>query len=362
MPGLITHFKVLKESAKYLSNRKKKTYLLRSIESLFSTEEHWKAAQFGSIGPNIFDYNLKKNKKSNYGNEISFFLHDGGSTDIISWMLNKVSKYEDLNNEWASIQRAYLYGYISHIICDSFLNPYIFYWSGFPDTYKRDEINHYRKQNLLFKYNMDNYFFYSDETNDLSFDINKFIPLTASKWGPVINPSVKSLILESINDVYPEIYKKIIWRKSKNEDKKFQDSFGIIDLVPQLIKFSYWVKRKKSKNFVNFINKMKNINFLFSDFIIQYPPQKKINRHVLNFHKERWQYPASRTGFQYESIDNIMEHICEKNVEIWEKIESLLYENKKINVVNDIDINAYTGVKGVQYHDMKLKNPVRLYF
>ena len=134
MPGLITHFKVLTESVKHLSNRKKKTFLLKSIKSLLSTEEHWKAALFGSMGPNIFDYSLKRNKRSHYGNDISFFLHDGGSTNIITWMLNRISEYEDFNNEWASVQRAYIYGYISHIISDSYLNPYIFYWSGFPDT------------------------------------------------------------------------------------------------------------------------------------------------------------------------------------------------------------------------------------
>ena len=56
MPGIITHFKILKESIRFLSKRSKKTFLLRSIESLLNNEEHFKAALFGSLGPNIFDY------------------------------------------------------------------------------------------------------------------------------------------------------------------------------------------------------------------------------------------------------------------------------------------------------------------
>ena len=363
MPGIITHFKILTDSIEYLSKRQKKSYLLRSIESLFKTEDHLKAALFGSIGPNIFDYRLKRNEKNHYGNNISFFLHDGGSSDLLSSMIKKLSKFDDFNNEWASVQRAYLYGYLTHIISDSIFHPFMFYWSGFPDENETKHKNYYREQNLLFAYNLDNHFLYTSEnTDNLTFDIHRFIPLKKENLFYRINPAVKSFILESLNSVYPEIYDKLIWKKGNNVDTKFHENYGTIDLLPYLIHFTYWIKRKKDKRFVNFLKKINSTNLFRSDFSIQYPPPKKINRHVLNFHKERWQYPASKAGFHYESIDNLLKLTCEKNVEIWEKIESMLYSNKKVNISDIININAYTGTKEAGYHNMKIKNPIKLYF
>ena len=149
MPGIVTHNRILKESILSLSKKEKKSYLLKSIETLFNSPQHMTAGLFGSIGPDIFDFIPRINKRKYYGNDISFYIHNGGADKLIHTMIKTIYDYHDKNTEWAATQRAYLYGFISHIVSDSLFHPFIFYYSGFPDTYTRKEINFFREQNLF---------------------------------------------------------------------------------------------------------------------------------------------------------------------------------------------------------------------
>ncbi|MCP4137900.1 MAG: zinc dependent phospholipase C family protein [bacterium] len=362
MPGIVTHNKILKETVKSLSKKGNKSYLSRSIISLFNSDEYLQAGLFGALGPNIFDYIPRRNKKFYYGHEISFFLHNGGSKELLSSMINRVYDYEDKNNEWAAAQRAYLYGFISHIIADSFFHPFVFYWSGFPDTFSKKEIYYYREQNLLFQYNIDNYFLYYDRKDEnFHFSIDEMLPLK-KRYGieQLVHP-VRTMIADSLKEVHPELHKKITWFKNRNNRENPYPGFGSLDLIPFMIKLSYRVKNSKNKRLVNFIDELRRRDLIYSDFIVRYRERKKYNEHVLNFHKEPWRYPAEQKGYRYESVGTLVELTCEKTAEVWEKIEASLFGEKNPDVIADIMINAFTGEERAGYSDLKIKSPVKMY-
>lgn len=361
MPGLVTHSRLLKESIILLSKKEKKTYLLRSIETLFSTPMHLTAGLFGSIGPNIFDYIPLRTKRNYYGNEISFFIHNGGSDKLVQSMIKKIYSYPDKNNEWSSIQRAYLYGFISHIVTDSMFHPFIFYYSGFPDNYIKKEIYNFREQNLLFQYHLDNFFQYHDEkAGDFNFNIDEMLPVKKMRFLYKIDNSIKTFIHESLHNSYPMLFEKIILLNGKKSKTDIDIPLSYLDIVPYLIKFSYWLKRNNNRRLINIMRNIRLNKIFFSDFIIPYPLNKKYNKNILNTHRERWDNPVGKPGLHYESIQNLLVNSCEKTIELWEKIESCIFMSENSSVFDDLSINAYTGDNKLTYHDMKIKRPIRL--
>lgn len=361
MPGIVTHNRILKESIVSLSKREKKSYLLKSIETLFHSPQHLKAGLFGSIGPNIFDYIPGINKYNYYGHDISFFLHNGGADKLIHTMIKAIYGYNDKNTEWAATQRAYLYGFISHIVSDSIFHPFIFYYSGFPDSYTRKEINFFREQNLIFQYHLDNYFQYHDEkATHFNFTIHEMLPVMNDQHLHRLDPPVLSLIINSMKQVYPDIYRKLLLFKPNNNDPDNHLPVSYIDMVPYLIRIAYSLKRNNNKRMANLFRSLRRNNLFYSDCIIRYPMQKKFNKNILNLHRERWENPTGKPGLHYESVHNLMALSCEKTIELWEKIESSLYSKEDLSVLNDLNVNAYTGDSKLSYHDMKIKRPIRL--
>ncbi len=361
MPGIVTHSKLLKESISCLSKKDKKSYLLRSLETLLATPEHHTAALFGAIGPNLFDYIPVRNKKNYYGNEISFFLHNGGSGKIINTMIQQIYSYKDKNNEWSAMQRAYLYGFISHIIADYIFHPYIFYYSGFPDIYTRKEIYHYREQNLLFQYNLDNYLQYHDEKlGAYEFNLSEMLPIRKKRFLYTISPPIKNLILGSLKKSYPDIFKKVIIVSHSGNNDDLTGNWGYLDTLPYLIRLAYWIKRKNNRQLANFMRYIRQKNIFYSDFIIRYPMQKRYNKNILNLHRERWEIPVGKPGLHYDSILNLITLTCDRTIELWEKIETSIYEKENREVLGVFNFNAYTGDGTLSYHDMKFKRPIKL--
>jgi hypothetical protein len=363
MPGIILHNRILNEAIQYLSKKKKVYSITRSIESLMKSIDFRRAAFFGAIGPNIFDY-IPFKKRSLFGSEISFLIHDGGSTKLISAMLNRLFSLRDHNNEWASTQRAYLYGFISHIIADSLFHPFMFYWSGFPEIYKRDQINHYREQNLLFSYNMDLYFLHYYENEEYTYSLDNMLPVKKKRVFLRTNKAIKDFLIGSLMDALPKSAKKIIFKQGKKGDYQYSNSFGHIDLFPYCVQFAYLIKKNKNRYFIKFIEMLKRKKIFFSDFIIRYPEPRKINKHILNLHRERWFYPGGAAGLHYESVEDLMKISREQIVDIWEKIElKTTSEDKSINdIMESFQVNALTGEEKKGYREMKLMNPIRIRF
>jgi hypothetical protein len=358
MPGIVTHNKIFQESARLILNGPKKNYLSRSVAALLADRNFRRAALFGAIGPNIFDYIPFRMKGPLFGSHLSFLIHNGGADRLIDNMAGQIYSSSDKNTEWSAARRAYLYGFISHIIADSVFHPYVFYKSGFPDTVSPKELRYYREQNLLFQYNIDNYYEYYDEkTADLKFRLKDMLPSGRGLGGSVTFASVKSMLLDAIKKSYPDIYSKIIWKEGNELRQPLTD----LDLIPFFIRRAYTLKRSANPRIESLLDRLRRNPWTGSDFSVRYPKPRKLNRDALNLHKDRWQNPSGRGGLRYDSIDNLFAAACEKIVTVWEKIESSLYAAPDFSASEFMEINAYTGEPDYKFEDMRLKEPVKIY-
>ena len=358
MPGIVTHKKIFKDSVKLLLAGKNRagSYLLRSVLALFADPVRMKAALFGLLGPNIFDYIPTINKKL-YGHPASFILHDRDASVFLSSMIDRIRSYEDKNNEWAAIQRAYLYGMVCHLVADEILYPYIFYRSGFPDN--NNEVNFYREQNLLFQYNMDNYFLYlADDKGEIDFDINKMIPFSQNKR--TLTPSVKDFILSALHEKFPNIYRKMAWFDTKKKRRNYADTFGWLDIIPHAIIKSQNFKCSYNERVRKFTKEIRYRKLFYSDFLVQYQLPQRTDTHHINQHREAWLTPTGSSSIRYESVLHLCKAACEKTVTLWEQIEELLYTGDFKEIPDISALNAYTGSADDGYADMKRKNPVRM--
>lgn len=361
MPGIVTHSRIFKDSIQLLVRKEKRSFLLNSIHALFSDPVHLTSGLFGSIGPNIFDYIPFRSRNNIFGSDSSFFLHDGGCDRLLTSMIQTIYSYHDKNNEWASTQRSYLYGFISHVVTDAFFHPFVFYFSGFPSTYTRNEIRFFRIQNLLFQYNLDNYFQYHDDKNgEFTFNIEEMlpVPITGKKTG--IYPAIKTLILDTMSKTYPEIYEKILICDCSKIHSALSKRISYLDLIPILIRTAYSIKRSNNRRLANARRSLVRNGTLYSDYFVPYPMNRRYNKNILNLHRQRWENPAGKIGLHYESVQNLLTQSCEKTVELWEKIESCLYGSENHTIFNDVHFNAYTGDTDLTFNDMKLKEPIRL--
>ena len=359
MPGIVTHKKIFKDSVKLLltgvGRNRSRSYLLRSISALFADPARMKAALFGLLGPNIFDYIPTIGKKQ-YGHPFSFMFHDKGAPVFIRSMIELISAYEDKNNEWAAMQRAYLYGMLCHLAADEILHPYMFYRSGFPDS--NNEINFYREQNLLFQYNIDNYFLYlADDKSEINFNINEMIPF--SKNGKTLTPAIKDFILCVLYENFPDIYRKMIWF-SKKEQRNYADTFGWLDIIPCAIIKSQNFKRNYNERLRKFVKEIHYRKLFYSDFIVQYQLPQRTDSHHINQHQEGWSNPAGSPLMRHDSVLHLCKAACEKTVALWEQVEKTLYAGGFGDVSEINALNAYTGSADDGYADMKRKNPVKM--
>jgi len=360
MPGIYTHNYIFRKSVEIILKNKNRSYINRSIEALFATPEHFKAGLFGAIGPNIFDYMHIKQKADSYGNEITFALHNKSCAPFLQNMADIVINNKDSRNEWASVQRAYLLGYISHIISDSVLHPYIFYSSGFPDKMESGEINHYRRINLKFEYNIDNYLLYRDESGAVINSLEEMLPVYTHRSKKAVWPSIKYLILESLkreNEILFHKYFKDIRRDRLDGDIGAVKNF---DKIPAGILLCYKIKRTENDRWINIIDKLADNPLTYSDYFVRYPKPKRVDEDALNIHQGRWQYPAHQRGFRYESVLHLIKFTIEQIVGVWELVEPAVYGSKTLDLNEMMILNAYTGEKGAFFEDMKIKDPVKL--
>lgn len=359
MPGIYTHNYIFRRSVEGILKNKGRSYIDRSIETLFSTPEHFRAGLFGSIGPNIFDYMHLRRKGTSYGSEISFALHNGYCTSFLKRMTGIVMNNSDSRNEWTSVQRAYLLGYISHIISDSIIHPYIFYISGFPDSMNKGEIDHYRKMNLRFQYNIDNWFLYRDEWGEAIKSVDEMLPVYKNGRRKMIWPSLKYLILESLR-LENEPLLREYFRDIKGKIDGDTGPVRNFDRIPYGISVSYKIKRSENPNLISMVDKLCNNPRTFSDFFVRYPARKRVDEDAMNIHQGRWQYPANQKGFRYESVLHLIKFSIDQVVRAWELTEKAVYGGDAAGLNDILLLNPYTGEKEVFFEDLKIKDPVRL--
>jgi hypothetical protein len=366
MPGIITHNRVFIESINSLKKEKQKNIYSKSIEILFKSESCVKAGLFGAIGPDVF--NCIPFKKNNHicGSDISYELHSPQNEILLKSMLFTLMSYKDQNTEWASIQRAYMYGLISHLISDAVFHPFIYYWSGFTKSKQKKEQSYFREQHLLFENNMDIFFSqsYNEDAynNKFNFNLNDMLPAANHKKIRSIENAIKVFLTDSIKEAYPNVYNKLAYIKDK-EDKKWP-VFFMMDIMPFFIKLCYKIKISRNPQLLTIINYIKKKNILYSDYFVNYPTIGKINTHVLNLHKERWFHPTGTSGLHYESVKDLLFISSARIADIWKKIEAILCGSRKdtSEIEKEFKINSITGIFEKDFYSMKIQNPVHLRF
>lgn len=361
MPGIITHRIAFHESIAHLHRKKHRTFLARTIEALFKTGEHLRAGLFGTMGPDIFDYNpFRRNRVP--GSRLSFALHNGGGIRISTRMLDRIIAMADFNTEWASVQRAYFYGFVSHLVCDYVFNPFIFYWSGFPSQGGRRETVHFREQNLMFQYNMDVYFEYFFHDQRFHFSVDDIFPSTGAGLSERLYPPLKDFILGSLEEAFPGESKGLVWKNGPEADTRLSRSVGYLDACPRLIRTAFRIKRSTDQRLIKFLRTLRRRNIVYSDFLVRYPEPKKVNKHVMNLHRERWQSPTGAPGVRYESAEDLMRLCCDITTEIWEKTEGILFGQKRNYgpIIQKLAVNALTGHPTLGYGGLKIKEPILL--
>lgn len=359
MPGIYTHNVIFKKALEAVTKKSGSAYIDKSIVSLFNSPEHRKAGLFGSIGPNIFDYMDLRYRGKNYGNEISYLLHNEAVHSFADRMLEIIKGYRDSRNEWASSQRAYLMGYLSHIIADSVIHPFVFYFSGFPSGVTKKEVIHFRKLNLLFQYNVDNYFLYKDEGEENP-EIDEMLPFYKPGRRSSLEPSVKALILQGLKKLDEGLFNRFFKRIA---GKEINGALGYVpgfDRIPANIQLCYRMKRTENERLKRYMDRINDYPLFYSDFLVRYPGYKRVDMDALNIHQGRWQYPAGQKGIRYESVLHLIKIAVEKTVEVWEGIEAIAYGDQSINIGQYADINAYTGEKGIDYSEMRIKDVIKL--
>ena len=360
MPGIYTHNYIFRKCVENILKNRNRSYINRSIETLYATPEHFKAGLFGAIGPNIFDYMNIMRRGDSYSNEITFALHNRSCTSYLRHMTDIVLSNKDSRNEWSSIQRGYLLGYISHIISDSIIHPYIYYSSGFPDKMERSEINFFHRRNLRFEYNIDNYYLYRDELSPYVKSLQDMLPVCSVKGKKTISPALKYLILESLKRENEPLLKKYF--KDIKRDKIDGDTGPVknFDKIPGGIALCYKIKRTQNPKWINVIDKLADNPITYSDFFVRYPQPKRVDEDAMNIHQGRWQYPAHQRGFRYESVLHLIKFAIEQIVRVWELVEPAVCEGKPFDFDEMMLLNAYTGEKGISFEEMTIKDPVKL--
>ena len=99
MPGIITHYKTFTDAVRHLENDRLKDPYSKLILELFRNDFFKKAALFGTLGPNIFDYLPVKKSSRIYGSSISYYIHNEGFEKFLSCMIKDIMDYRDSNNE-----------------------------------------------------------------------------------------------------------------------------------------------------------------------------------------------------------------------------------------------------------------------
>lgn len=361
MPGIYTHNYIFRKTAESIAKGSGRSYLMKSITILLSSPEHMKAGLMGAIGPNIFDYIHPFRKNGNYGSEISFYLHDRGFSSFVGRMIDVILEAGDSRNEWTSAHRAYLLGYISHIISDSIVHPYVFYSSGFPEGPGQGNARFFRRMNLRFQYNIDNWFLYRDGSfHSGDFEVSAMVPSMKLKGEKGVWFSIRSLILESLRRDNPEIFSSLFSGLEKGRLDGSLEKVPPIDSVLRNIPLCYKLKRTTDRRKMRLLDRLNEGELTYSDFFVRYPLPKKIDDDALNIHHGRWQYPALQRGFRYDSVPHLVRDAVDKTAAAWEIVEGMIYSGKRPEPESFGMLNAYTGEKEAHYSDMRVKDPLKL--
>ncbi len=362
MPGIYTHNIIFRKTLKLAGNNVKKGMLYKSIESFFGSEQYLRAGLFGSLGPDIFDYLNPIWGRRSFGSEVSFYLHDEAHASVPQRMVEILYEGNDPRGVWSSLQKAYLMGYVSHLIGSALINPYVFFKSGIPGKGRglTGAIN--REKFLLFHYNIDNYFIYKDEeTSKWKLKVEDMFCLTRGKK-PVLPDAIKAIILKSLKLDNEELFNSKFKKFSEREIDGTLGGVATLERVHERIKFVDNLKRSGDTISFKTLSKLEALGLMRTDFSIPYPPKKRADIDALNIHMGPWQFPCVDRKIRYESVPRLVSFAAEKTLEAWLEIESMVYGNENVNIESFLQLNPYTGLEGHRFSEMDHAEPVKLRF
>ncbi len=349
MPGLITHQRIFVESVKSLKKQKHPNYATHLLDIQFANQQFSSSAMTGLLIPNLFDY-IPGKRDIFFGNTIKHLLHSDDGIAIINYMVSTVLKHSSGEpNEWLYYQKGFLYGYIAHWVVDALFHPFVFYWSGFP-TFKDNRVTLYRNQHLLFEYTIDQYMAYFFNSEPFDYNLEAMLP----EKGSVQYRAIKDLLATALAHT--------------NSSLKITTpvlpctTYDMFDIAIKSVPVVYTIKKTRSLRFIKLLRFFEKR--FYSDFLVRYPDGRRINRHILNLHRERWFIPTGEIGLHYESVDDLFRIARDKTVRIWTQIEEFFTQKQNISLQQLSLVlefaNAYTGKKGFSLDKMTQQNPIRL--
>ncbi|HOW84286.1 MAG TPA: hypothetical protein PK573_17110, partial [Spirochaetota bacterium] len=139
---------------------------------------------------------------------------------------------------------------------------------------------------------------------------------------------------------------------------------GLIDLLPYLIAGAYGIKRTGSATVRKLMDRMRIRRRFFPDYVTRYPDPRRMNRHALNLHRERWFHPLGSPGLHYESVEDLFKIARDRTVAAWERMESILYTGQADipAIIAEFIPDPYTGESGSGPAGLKIKKPLRMHF
>lgn len=351
MPGLITHQRIFLETVKSLKKQKHPHYAAHLLDVQFCNPVFTSSALAGLLSPNLFDYLPFQPRQTFLGNHLKHILHsDEGLPILYSMFSSFFNNTHAEPNEWSLCQKGFFYGLISHWVVDAVYHPFVLYWSGFP-TYRDNRDAYYRNQHLLFEYTIDAYMAYYYHSEPFDYNLHSMLPQKNS----LLYNSVKTFLSDAVAKHHPSLRITVPVISWFNLD--------LFDLAMKCVAPVYKMKKSANPTVINimrFLEKRK-----YSDFFVRYPNPKRINRHILNLHRERWFVPTGEVGLHYESVDDLFKTSKEKTVLIWKQCEEL-FTNRVAPAFTQFSAmleytNAYTGKKGFSLGTLQHTHPLRLH-
>lgn len=276
-----------------------------------------------------FSLNFKKSKKIR---SFAYFFHTKKTNEYLITLINyiKYNYYKD-----SPEIMAYLYSMISHYILDSKIHPYVYYKTGI-FTKNNNKSYKYNGKHLLLETNIDKYLIKTKE---------KTLPKKYKHYNLLFNATKYSKeLIDVINFSFRETFNinnfdKILLRSIKNMKLSFRwlryDRFGIKANCYRLIdKIS--TKKCTKLSFLSYYENYKDSSFL-------------------NNEKKTWYYPTNKRKKQNKSFIELYIEALHETLDTIKKIDSYIYDNKKINLEFLLKNNSY--VTGININkDQKMKH------
>ena len=284
-----------------------------------------------SLDP-LYLYDIKKLKKKSSFREFAYFFHQNKTSDFFINLINYI-KYNNLENNPEIM--AFLYGFLSHYILDSFFHPYVIYKSGQFNKNNKDTYKYLGKHHLMETYLDKEFIKLRENINPNKYKIHKL--LNTNHFSKELNDLIDITFKETynVNNMSKFYYKSI-------NDMRFL--YKHLRYDPKGIKVFFY----------KIISPITNYKIPTNIKYISYHYHEKNLNHYLNLEKKKWNYPTHKSIKSNDSVRDLYLKALEKCINLIKEINNYLYKHKKVNLNKLIDNLSYqTGVDCNKNQELK---------